>query len=103
MNVTIGPRRGSFLPVGETVSVEDRGAVAGTAPSCEGRFAPFPDLPEAPAAAVKVPEEDPDDTRMDVSGYHHNTAYDFLSLRPALYVSGKGQARFRGFRYRALP
>jgi beta-xylosidase len=43
------------------------------------------------------------DTRMDVSGYHHNTAYDFLSLRPALYVSGDGEARFRGFRYRALP
>ncbi len=41
--------------------------------------------------------------RMDVSGYHHNTAYDFLSLRPALYVSGDGEARFRGFRYRALP
>jgi beta-xylosidase len=43
------------------------------------------------------------DTRMDVSGYHHNTAYDFLSLRPALYVSGDGLARFRSFRYRALP
>ena len=52
---------------------------------------------------MKVPEEDPDDTRMDVSGYHHNTAYDLLSLRPALYVSGKSQARFRKFRYRALP
>jgi len=43
------------------------------------------------------------DTRMDVSGYHHNTAYDFLSLRPALYVSGDGEARFRNLRYRALP
>jgi beta-xylosidase len=43
------------------------------------------------------------DTRMDVSGYNHNTAYDFLSLRPALYVAGDGEARFRGFRYRALP
>ncbi len=43
------------------------------------------------------------DTRMDVSGYHHNTAYDFLSLRPALYASGDGEARFRSFRYRALP
>jgi beta-xylosidase len=43
------------------------------------------------------------DTRMDVSGYHHNTVYDFLSLRPAIYVSGDGEARFRGFRYRALP
>ncbi len=43
------------------------------------------------------------DTRMDVSGYHHNTAYDFLSLRPALYAPGDGEARFRSFRYRALP
>jgi hypothetical protein len=34
-------------------------------------------------------------SRMDVSGYHHNAACDFLSLRPALYVSGDGQARFR--------
>jgi beta-xylosidase len=24
-------------------------------------------------------------TSMEVSGYHHNVAYDFLSLRPALY------------------
>jgi hypothetical protein len=40
---------------------------------------------------------------MDVSGYNHNTAYDFLSLRPALYVAGEGEARFRRFRYRALP
>ena len=43
------------------------------------------------------------DPRMDVSGYHHNTAVDFLSLRPALYVTGRGEARFRGFKYRALP
>ena len=58
-HVRIGPRRGSFVPRGETVSVDDGRAVPGEAPSCEGRFAPFPDLPEAPAAAVKVPEEDP--------------------------------------------
>jgi xylan 1,4-beta-xylosidase len=43
------------------------------------------------------------DIRMDVSGYHHNTFYDFLSLRPALYVSGTGMARFRNFKYQALP
>jgi xylan 1,4-beta-xylosidase len=42
-------------------------------------------------------------TRMEVSGYHHNVAYDFLSLRPALYVAGEGEARFRRFTYRALP
>jgi beta-xylosidase len=42
-------------------------------------------------------------TRMEVSGYHHNVAYDFLSLRPAIYAAGRGEVRFRNFRYRALP
>jgi xylan 1,4-beta-xylosidase len=41
--------------------------------------------------------------RMEVSGYHHNVAYDFLSLRPALYAAGTGEVRFRNFKYRALP
>lgn len=43
------------------------------------------------------------DIRMDVSGYHHNTFYDFLSLRPALYSSGPGEVRFFRFKYLALP
>ncbi len=30
------------------------------------------------------------DVQMEVSGYHHNVAYDFLSLRPALYAAGQG-------------
>lgn len=42
------------------------------------------------------------DVQMEVSGYHHNVAYDFLSLRPALYVAGEGEARFRYFTYEAL-
>ena len=42
------------------------------------------------------------DVQMEVSGYHHNVAGDFLSLRPALYVAGEGEARFRDLRYRAL-
>lgn len=42
-------------------------------------------------------------TGMEVSGYHHNVAYDFLSLRPALYAAGTGEVRFRNLRYRALP
>ena len=42
------------------------------------------------------------DVQMEVSGYHHNVAYDFLSLRPALYAVGQGEARFRDFRYEAL-
>ncbi|MFC4309825.1 family 43 glycosylhydrolase [Steroidobacter flavus] len=42
------------------------------------------------------------DVQMEVSGYHHNVAYDFLSLRPALYVAGQGAAVFRDMRYQAL-
>ena len=42
------------------------------------------------------------DVQMEVSGYHHNVAYDFLSLRPALYAAGQGEARFANFAYRAL-
>jgi beta-xylosidase len=43
------------------------------------------------------------DRGMEVSGYHHNVGYDFLSLRPAIYAAGAGEVRFRHFRYRALP
>ena len=43
------------------------------------------------------------DRAIEVSGYHHNVAYDFLSLRPALYAAGTGEVRFRNFKYRALP
>jgi len=43
------------------------------------------------------------DRGMEVSGYHHNVGYDFLSLRPALYAAGTGEVRFRDFRYHALP
>jgi xylan 1,4-beta-xylosidase len=42
------------------------------------------------------------DVQMEVSGYHHNVAYDFLSLRPGLYAAGSGEARFRNFTYQAL-
>lgn len=40
--------------------------------------------------------------RQDVSGYHHNTGGELVSLRPALYAGGAGESRFRNFRYRAL-
>jgi xylan 1,4-beta-xylosidase len=43
------------------------------------------------------------DVQMEVSGYHHNVAYDFLSLRPALYAAGRGAVRFARFTYAALP
>lgn len=40
--------------------------------------------------------------QMEVSGYHHNTDGDFLSLRPGIYASGAGEAVFRKVNYRAL-
>ncbi|PZQ51070.1 MAG: xylan 1,4-beta-xylosidase [Novosphingobium pentaromativorans] len=40
--------------------------------------------------------------RSEVSGYHANTMDDLASLRPALFASGTGVARFRDYRYRAL-
>jgi hypothetical protein len=40
---------------------------------------------------------------MEVSGYHHNVAGDFLSLRPAIFVAGKGEAAFSRLAFRALP
>ncbi|HUQ12241.1 MAG TPA: family 43 glycosylhydrolase [Steroidobacteraceae bacterium] len=42
------------------------------------------------------------DTQMEISGYHHNVAYDFLSVRPGLYAAGSGKVRFRNFRYTAF-
>ncbi|MFQ6155265.1 family 43 glycosylhydrolase [Micrococcus luteus] len=40
--------------------------------------------------------------RYEVSGYHANTMGDLQSLRPAIYASGEGAARFRRFTYRRL-
>ena len=40
--------------------------------------------------------------RFETSGYNHNTAWDFLSLRPAVYCAGSGSARVRSTTYRAL-
>ncbi|MGB3626421.1 MAG: hypothetical protein WA989_11345, partial [Henriciella sp.] len=42
------------------------------------------------------------DVQMEVSGYHHNVAYDFLSLRPAIYAAGRNAAHFDRVSYRAL-
>jgi xylan 1,4-beta-xylosidase len=41
-------------------------------------------------------------SRMEVSGYNHNTANEFLSLRPGLFAIGSGKVCFRNFRYHAL-
>jgi xylan 1,4-beta-xylosidase len=43
------------------------------------------------------------DRGMEVSGYHHNVRGGFHMLRPGLYSAGEGAARFRDFRFRALP
>lgn len=40
--------------------------------------------------------------QMDVTGYHHNTAGGFASLRPAIYAAGNGEARISNLRYRAI-
>jgi len=38
----------------------------------------------------------------EVAGYNHNMAGGFLSLRPAIFATGGGQAVFRSLSYRAL-
>lgn len=43
------------------------------------------------------------DTRMEVSGLHHNVFGGFLSLRLGVYAAGDGAVRLRDFRYRASP
>ena len=39
----------------------------------------------------------------EVSGYNHNVADGFLSLRPALFAAGEGAATFANFTYRVRP
>jgi xylan 1,4-beta-xylosidase len=38
----------------------------------------------------------------EVSGYNHNMADGFMSLRPALFAAGSGSGLFRSLEYRAL-
>ena len=38
----------------------------------------------------------------EVSGYNHNVADGFLSLRPGMFAAGDGKMAFRGLSYRAL-
>jgi len=42
------------------------------------------------------------DVQMEVSGYHHNVAGDFLSLRPAIFSAGAGEAVFSRLVFKAL-
>ena len=39
---------------------------------------------------------------MDISGYHHNTLYEFQSVLPGLFVCGNGQAEFKEFKFTIL-
>jgi xylan 1,4-beta-xylosidase len=43
------------------------------------------------------------DTRMEVSGLHHNVFGEFLNLRVGIYAGGTGEVRLRDFRYRGNP
>ncbi len=39
---------------------------------------------------------------MDISGYHHNTLYGFISVLPGLFAYGKGEVRFSNFEFKIL-
>lgn len=43
-----------------------------------------------------------DNWGMEVSGYNHNTLYDYQSLLPGIFVSGEGKAVFKKVKYKAL-
>jgi xylan 1,4-beta-xylosidase len=36
----------------------------------------------------------------DISGYHHNVLYDFISILPGLFAYGEGTVRFSEFQYK---
>jgi beta-xylosidase len=36
----------------------------------------------------------------DISGYHHNTLYDFISVLPGLFAFGEGEVRFSDFQFK---
>lgn len=39
---------------------------------------------------------------MEVSGYNHNTLYEFQSMLPAVFAAGEGEVRFKNFKYTQL-
>jgi xylan 1,4-beta-xylosidase len=39
---------------------------------------------------------------MDISGYHHNTLYDFIGVLPGLFAYGEGEVRFSEFQFKQL-
>ncbi|ACT60477.1 family 43 glycosylhydrolase [Hirschia baltica] len=42
------------------------------------------------------------EVQMEVSGYHHNVGYGFLSLTPGIYAARDGEVRFSNMKYKAL-
>jgi len=38
----------------------------------------------------------------DISGYHHNTLYDFISILPGLFAYGEGEVKFSEFKFKKL-
>lgn len=43
-----------------------------------------------------------EDWSMEISGYNHNTLYDFQSVLPGLFVYGKGRAKFSELKFNEL-
>ena len=39
---------------------------------------------------------------IDISGYHHNTLYGFISILPGLFAYGEGEVRFSNFEFQIL-
>ena len=85
-DVAIGPRRGNLVPEGNGVLLRDAGSLASATVDCENRFAAFPAVPTAPAAAVTVPPEDPT-LYVAASG-----TGDYYSIQRAIDVAPPGGA-----------
>jgi hypothetical protein len=39
---------------------------------------------------------------VDISGYNHNTLYDFISILPGLFAYGKGEVKFSDFKFTVI-
>jgi hypothetical protein len=52
------------------------------------------------ALLVGAPADSGTQRTFAVSGYHHNVRRGFMSLKPGIFATGAGEARFRDFKYR---
>ena len=84
--IELGPRRGNFEPSGTDVSVSGEQSPASVPVSCKGRFVPFPQLPAAPAAKVRIPEDD------GVLYVAADGTGDYYSIQRAIDVAPEGGA-----------